>query len=92
MKKTKDWKQAKIYVLHNYPKAVCFKYRKGSLFAVFSDRNIINAERLSKNPFEGKTATSMGMAWREAEEKIKSSKKELMTKQQTHKEKKYYRS
>ena len=84
MKKIKDWRQAKDYVLQSHPKAVCFTYKKGSFFAIFSDRNIMNAERLSKNPFEGKTATSMGEAWKEAEKKVRK----LTTKKQTRKSQK----
>ncbi|WP_233899278.1 hypothetical protein [Tenacibaculum piscium] len=73
--KNKDWKQAQTYVLENYPKAVCFKYKKGSAFAIFSDRDMIEAKRLSKNPFEGKTADTKAMAWLEAEEKIREVNK-----------------
>lgn len=73
--KNKDWKQARNYVLENYHKAVCFKYKKGSAFAIFSDRDMLKAERLSKNPFEGKTADSKAIAWLEAEEKIRAINK-----------------
>lgn len=73
--KNKDWKQAQTYVLENCPNAVCFKYKKGTAFAIFSDKDIIEAERLSKNPFEGRTADSKAMAWLEAEEKLRAVSK-----------------
>ncbi len=62
-----DWEQARKYVLEHYPKAVCFKYRK-NVFAIFSDRNLTNAKRLSKNINEQKTAINKGMAWIEAKQ------------------------
>lgn len=69
--KKEDWKQSRDFVLERYPKAVCFKYKEGELYAIFSDKNILDSERLSKNPFEGKTAKSKASAWIEAKQKIK---------------------
>lgn len=75
--KQEDWKQSRDFVLERYPKAVCFKYKKRELYAVFSDKNILDSERLSKNPFEGKTAKSKAHAWIEAEQKIKRKEKSV---------------
>lgn len=70
MKKSTDWQQAQKNVLEKYPNAVCFKFKKGQFYAIFSDKDIVNAERLSKNPFEEKTANSKEKAWLEAENKV----------------------
>lgn len=73
--KNTDWKAARAFVLEKYPNAVCFKYKKGNLFSIFSDRDMIKAERLSKSPFEGRTATNKQMAWIEAKEKLEKINK-----------------
>lgn len=75
--KKEDWKQARDFVLERYPKAVCFKYKKRELYAIFSDKNILDSERLSKNPFEGKTTNSKATAWIEAKQKINRREKSI---------------
>ncbi|WP_299664507.1 hypothetical protein [uncultured Polaribacter sp.] len=48
----------------------------------------MNAAQFLKNLFEGKSATSIGEAWKEAKKKVRSNKEKLTTKQQTRKSQK----
>lgn len=70
MMKKEDWKQARKFVLEHFPNAVCFRYKVGNFYAIFSDSDIIEAERLSNTIFEGKTAKNKEVAWIEAKRKI----------------------
>jgi len=70
--KNTEWEQARAYVLEYYPKAVCLKYRK-NVFAVFSDRDLTNAKRLSKKTPNDRYITNKGMAWIDAKEEIKKT-------------------
>lgn len=57
-------------VLDKFPDAISRKLPQGELYAVYTNDNPLKGERLSVNPFEGKTATSELQAWKEASEKV----------------------
>ncbi len=85
MKKSTNWNDAKSNVLRKYPNATCFKLKKGTFYAIFSDSDIVNAKRLSKSPFEGRTANSKEKAWLEAESKVYKNELQKTTKRKTMK-------
>lgn len=73
-KKLEDYRKD---VIKEYPNAVLRKLPQGNFYSIQSNNDLLKSERLSKNPFEGKTAVSELEAWKQASEKVLERSKNL---------------